>query len=201
MKKVFIFLLLSLFTVSCGPHYVDYFPYHDDGAPKPHVVFLPVIDNIKSKQTCNLSEEMTRTICFEMMNTGELFLLSPQEVQAGLASVGKADLFDCDQAFAQQFCESDFVAIVELIEQEFAPCVKEELSQMKLSARLKIIDLRSRTPRIVTQEILNENYLVCVASQISAKPDPFHVTTVGKAFRAFATTLSVRIENLILSSY
>jgi hypothetical protein len=201
MLRTLLLFVLSLFTISCGPHYADYFPYHDDGTPKPQVALLPVIDSSNIKVPCNLSEEMTKSIRYEIMNTGELFLLADQDVQAGLVKIGNADWFESDQAFVQQYCDSDFVAIVELINHEKSPCVKEGMSKLKLSARIKIVDLRCRNPRIIAQEIINNEYLVCLAQPVCPEAEPFHITSVGRAHRSFAIEIAIRMENLIISAY
>ena len=185
MSRILLFLFVSLFTISCGPRYVDYFPYHDDGTPKPQVALLPVIDVSSVNLPCNLSNDMTTSIRYEIRNSGELYLLSTEEINGALHHLGNIDSFDCDQAFAQQFCEANFIAVIEFVKQEVFPCIKEGMSLLKLSARIKIIDIRCKAPRVISQEIVSNDYLVCSA-QLLCESEPYQASSIGKAHRAFA---------------
>lgn len=38
--------VIALIMAGCsGPRYIDYFPYHDDGTPKPKVAVMPILDS------------------------------------------------------------------------------------------------------------------------------------------------------------
>lgn len=200
MLKTLLIIMISFLAVSCGPHYVDYFPYHDDGTPKPQVALLPVTDVSKVHMPWNVADELTQTLRYEIMNTGELFLFSKEEVQCGLTGV-QGDWFENDQAFAKAFCDADFVAMVELIAQETTPCNKEGVEKLTLRARIKVVDIRCRNPRVALQEIVSRDYLVCLQQGLCANPEPFHATSVGKAHRDFTANIACRLENVILSSY
>jgi hypothetical protein len=57
MLKIVLSFVLSLLAVGCGPRYVDYFPYHDDGRPKPKVVLLPVVDESTADLPWDVSQD------------------------------------------------------------------------------------------------------------------------------------------------
>lgn len=198
-KSLLSFMTLLILT-SCGPTYVDYFPYHDNGAPKPQVAMLPIADHSQAQLSCNLSEELDRNIRFEIMDKGELYVLSAQEMQEPLARIGKADYFQCDAALAQQFCEADFAVILEIICHKCTP-VKYGLSKLMVRTQIKIVDLRCRVPRIALQEIFDGEYSVCVEQGICAEKEPYYASSLAKAHRRYAADITERIQSVVLCSY
>lgn len=201
MLRILTLFSLALALASCGPHYVDYFPYHDDGTPKPQVALLPVIDASGCQSAWNIDLELTNCINYEMMDSGELFLLPGEEIQRAIVNIGNADWFESDQALAKQLCDADFLTVIELIQQKTCPSTRPGMSKLNLRARIKVVDLRCRGTRVVLQEITEGEYLVCTQAPLCNEPEPFQATSMGKAHRFFAGMLAKRIENVISSAY
>lgn len=215
MLQIVLSLLVTIMAVGCGPRYVDYFPYHDDGRPKPKVVIIPVVNTCDNVVPWDISKELTAGIRYEIMDNGELFLFSEEEVNSKLAQMGEVDFFTKEAVFAQNFCEADFVVMIEFMDQKycdeytvagcpvpFSPC-----REVVLKTRVKVIDLRSRCPRIVQQEILSDTYLVTPeCADVHGKfPETgraaYQSTSIGKAHQRMVSNLVSRMERVIKCSY
>lgn len=215
MVQIVLSLLVTLMAVGCGPRYVDYFPYHDDGRPKPKVVIVPVFNSCEDHVPWDISQELTSNMRYEIMNNGELFLFSQEEVNSKLAQIGPVDFFTKESLFAQSFCEADFLVMVEFMDQQFcdsytiagcsvpfSPC-----REVVLKTRIKVMDLRCRVPRIVQQEILSDTYLVTPeCADVHGKfPDTgtraYQSTSIGKAHQRMVSNLVTRMERVIKCSY
>lgn len=160
MFHVVLSALFALMAVSCGgPHYVDYFPYHDDGTPKPKVALIPVIDSSPSKLPWDVSLELSEGIYNELMNSGEIYVMVPQEIGPVWAKRDTIAFFGNDMTFCQEFRNADFIVAMEFIDQQMVasgPC--NNLLSMRI--RLKVLDVRCEKPRVVLYEIVKAEYLL-----------------------------------------
>lgn len=163
-------ILLSIF-VACvvtgcsGPRFIDYFPYNDNGIPKPRIALMPVISTQPGLPR-HFTEELTKSINYELMDHGKVFALSKNEIGPAWNRKAELDFFGKDLSFAKQFCHTDFVVALELIEHSWYPC--EEVSStcnrsctphsinqvLTIKMRVRVIDTRYKNPRIVHYEIL-----------------------------------------------
>ena len=173
MLNIVCLFLLSICAVGCGPRYVDYFPYHDDGAAKPKVVFLPIKGVCETDLEWDLSKKLTEAIHCQAMDDGVLFMYSPNEVEAGLRNIGDIDFFANDELLAKEFCEADFVVISELFSHDYehyefgqkkqkcgAPDCSRCETMLVMKFRVRVVDLRPRCPRVALQEIITNRYVV-----------------------------------------
>lgn len=194
-------LLVSVIVTGCGPHYVDYFPYHDDGTIKPHVALLPMYDELDVPLPFNASIDMTNIIHYELMDSGQLYLLPYCDIKEGLAKIGTVDFCGSDQALAEQFGEADFIVLIELINHKTDAANNSGLSQLTMKARLKIIDARCRKPRIALQEFICREYIVQGFTGIYETDSEHYEITYGRAHRWFADAISRRLEEVIRSVF
>ena len=163
MFQFVISAFLSLIVMGCGgPRYVDYFPYHDDGTLKPKVALMPIFDASQNALSWSLSEEISDGIYYELMNSGEFYVVSPREMGPGWMNRHSIDFFSNeDTSFVQEFKNTDFIVAMEIIERS---CVLCDLCthaikpfpdshpsnlNMTVRIRIKIMDIRSCTPKIV----------------------------------------------------
>lgn len=173
MNKVMMTLMTvcTMLMVACGgPRYVDYFPYHDDGMPKPKVAVVPLSDNSECGLGWNFAEEATQGLYYELMNSGQLYVLSPEEIGPAWNNRANYDFFGTECAYAKDFCGTDFVAAIELIEHSvvpYDPCTCTEITNpnvkvytkaILMRVRVKVVDIRCQKPRVVLFEIMKSLY-------------------------------------------
>lgn len=211
MIKLFFSLLLSLVAVGCGPRYVDYFPYNDDGTVKPAVALLPVIDSTGVNLPWSVSEALKGGIEYEIMNDGELYLLSREEIKDSLGKLTDYNFMIRNEALAEQFYNADFVVVPELMEYKLVPyevgsspgCLAAP-STLMIRLRLRIVDVRrTRCPRVILQEMITRSYMLPhgdenLFGQEGAMP-PYGYSTIGKVHKCFASYLVNRIEEVVRS--
>jgi len=153
MLRLFCLLVISLITTSCGgPRYVDFFPCYDNGVAKPRVAMLPVFDCANSRD--DVAEQITNGIRYMSMHHGDLFFLSKEEVDQDLSCIGNVNYFGHDLSFAKGFRGANYVAILELIENQY---IASKCS-LVMKVRIRIIDIRCEKPVIVLQEVFNGSY-------------------------------------------
>lgn len=209
MLKIFASLMMLLCLAGCGPHHVDYFPYHDDGTMKPHIALVPFIDSTGADVPWSLAQEMTLGVRYQAMDSGELYLLSRPEMLDGLAKTQNINLFDADLSYAKCFGNADFVVVCDLIEhqeQAYNKCV--HVCPLNLSgfvlvmkARLRIIDVRCQEPRVLLQEIVKLDQSIprcssnkCGFNLIPYGAESYPQTPYALAHRGFQDLIVRRIE-------
>lgn len=201
MYRIILTLFIILAATGCGPRYADYFPYHDDGTIKPHVAFLPMQNSLTVRLPSDITREMTNTIHYELMNSGELYVFSDEDIQQVTNTIGTVDFFDSDQKLVEQFCDADFIVLIDLIDHSQNCCADSNLSQLVIKARLKIIDARCRKPRLALQEIMTRDYLVCAFPGVYEHQNEHYSVSIGRAHRWFADAIAKRLEEVILSAH
>lgn len=209
MPRLLLAVLLCFLTLACGgPRYVDYFPYHDDGRPKPQVVLLPVVDCTRKNLPWDLSCEITNGLRDEVRNRGVLFLFSEEQAQEWLTQ-SKVDFFTNEETLAKVFCGADFIVLTEFLEHEYIPYHPPGIEYSSLppqtllsvKVRLKIIDLHLRYPRVVLQEVITRCFTNPCAPCSDLTSDAYAIAVVQKAHQQFLVSLTERIQEVICSSY
>ena len=158
MFRLFITLLAALVATSCsGPRYVDYFPYFDDGTPKPKVALMPIIDSTNCSLGWSFGEEVAQGIDCEFMNSGRFYVLSPREIGPAWNKVSEIDLTGGDLSYASEFRNTDFIVILELIDRDVDS--NEACRTLTTSVRIKVIDARCASPKIILHEVYKSNYM------------------------------------------
>jgi hypothetical protein len=160
---------IVLFVFSgCGPRYGDFFPYHDDGSLKPHVVLLPISDMSGNSE---LAEELMQGIRQRLMDNADLYIYSEESVNGQLdkAELTGTSFFTPDISYANKFGGADFVVATEIVECKSDlygdvadKCLPRHLKckdQFKLKLRMRVIDMRCEQPTVVLLEVFGRNYL------------------------------------------
>lgn len=169
MTRAIISTLMLLILSSCASKYGDFFPCHDDGCVKPHVVLLPVSDT-----TCHpeLAECLQNEIRGKLMCNGDLYLYSEESVNSQLNSAGlcNTSFFNPEINFASKFGGADFVVATEIVECRSDlygniedKCMPRHLrckDLFMLKIRMRVIDLRCGTPTVVLQEVFGRSMLI-----------------------------------------
>lgn len=210
MFRIAMLVLCCLTLVGCGgPHYVDFFPYHDDGTMKPRVALVPVFDSSKSDVPWSLSQELTQGMRYKIMDHGDLYLLSREELGPCLSKMSNLNVMGSDFSFLQNFDNTDFVVLMDLFQHEVIPPKKNVkivpgqinpgCYTLNLKMRIRIFDIRSCQPEVVLQEIISQE--CAVPSDISKKmqsvpygSEAFSRTCYGQAHQVLVDKAVRRIE-------
>lgn len=218
MFRIAIAALISIVAVACGgPRYVDYFQYHDDGTPKPKVAILPIIDSTHSGLGWDMTDEISQGIYYQLMNSGEFFVPSVTEMGPAASKVDQVDIFGTDLSYASEFTNTDFIVALELIEHTISPINTGNNSNkrfptlspcnrsLSIRVRIKIIDIRCQTPKIVLYEIFKTCYLLTPSKNINdcdsigwGAPG-YEKTPCGIAHDRLIRNLTARLEEVIWS--
>lgn len=159
-------LLLSFAVVGCATTSMPLARYHEDGRAKPVVAIASVIDATSSELPWSLSEELTDSIVHKVSDRGLLFVSSPD----GIALADNP--FGSDLSWVKrEFSEQEFAVFLELVEHEAVPAnmsrkqaanlsPNEVSTNLNMSLRLRVLDLRGSEPRIVLQEMVRDSYFI-----------------------------------------
>lgn len=213
MLHIFSIIFLGLMATACGgPRYVDFFPYYYDGAPKPKVAVIPLLDRTKSYlDAIDLSNELTLQIYERMRNDGLLYLVSQSRVQSSVCRLGQFDFFRSDEILSKEFNDVDFVVLTELIKHQDVRVpslgsrspLGDEMLHMQI--RLRVIDVRRCPPQVVLQEIFtywSPLSATCVRSSLATMdPESYRESVLGKVDRDNIRKLVARIESVIQGAY
>ena len=223
MLRILLLPILSILAcviTACGaPHYVDYFPYHDDGTLKPKVALIPIIDSSSNELSWNVSEELSQGVFYQLMDSGEFYVPSPKEIGPVWGKVRNIDFFNGDFLYAQDFHNTDFIVAMELIEHSTSPselplslpstkyskqCVAVN-RQLTARIRIKIIDIRCNTPKTVLYEVFKTSYALAPSkngidcTQITWQTEGYDKTPCGIAHERLIRNLAARLEEVIWS--
>lgn len=205
MLRIMISVFLVLIVGGCGPRYIDYFPCHDDGTPKPKVALMPII-NSTPELAWDLTEEIHEGIYYELMNSGEIYLVSPKEMGMGWTKRNVTDFLSNDHSYAKDFDHTDFIVSMEVIERSihaYDPCMPSHLT-MTMRIRIKILDIRFCEPKIVLYEIHKASYSgiqknADYENEICWNDERYERIFCGRAHQRIIYLLTKRIEEVIWS--
>lgn len=219
MFRFAILTFVALMAVGCsGPRYVDYFPYHDDGTPKPKLALIPVVDSSDCGLPWDVAKEITQGIHDHLMDTGEFYVPSPEEIGPIWAKTDQIDFFGNDLSYAGDFHNTDFIVALELLENTTNTCdscspdVKPRKQlymknrDLMTRVRIKIIDIRCAVPRIVLYEVFKTCYsLTPSKNAINCEEIPWGCegyanTACGIAHERLVRNLTARLEEVIWSA-
>lgn len=141
--------------------------YLDDGRKKPSVALLPVIDNMAYVWPWDLSKEFTQSIQSRIIRDNILFLSHGASLRQVMQKLGpQHNPFGKDINWIKTVCPGqDFAVFLELIEHSEDPILSSPndnpeqcATELHISLRVKVIDLRSLTPKIILQEIVHNHH-------------------------------------------
>ncbi len=152
--------ITSLFFISCSNN-TTVSKFYDDGRSKPVIAISSVIDSTTYELPWSLSEEFTHLIKNNLSTHKNIFLSLSDDVDASLTNTDNP--FDPDISWMQdKFDTNEFVVFLELIKHN--DVAKPNAINLDMSMRLRIIDVRSKKPKIILQECINDNYYISKGS-------------------------------------
>lgn len=137
----------------------------------PRVALLPVINECGEPLPWRLSDELTDHLGAALAKREGMALLGAEVGRSLAAELEHVDLFGPSLRDLRGDGRCDFVVATELIDHELVPYRGQKVQQLyaidgeigsilMMKLRLRVIDLRGESPRVVLQEIMNSNHLV-----------------------------------------
>lgn len=199
-------VLIALAAASCSHNQNDEMSrFHEDGRAKPSVAVASLLDTTSFDASWSLSEELTQGVMNLVAGTGEIFVHSQQE------SPFTENPFGADLSWMKrEFQGEEFVAFLELVEHEFIPVKakginpQEASSNLNMGVRLRVIDLRPESPKIVLQEMIRDSYFVpktLIPVDYSVEvwgTEGYRKTPMGIAHAQLVNEIAGRITDYIL---
>ena len=216
MKGKIIASLLLLAAFSCNkannqPEEVS--KYFDDGRAKACVAIASVIDSSSSDVNWNLSDEFTNLIKEKVNTKANLFLSTNIENEISTSK----NPFSSDISWVKDsFRENDFVVFAEIIQHKNIPVSKKnqkeeddsenitKATNLDMSIRIRIIDVRGNTPKIILQEKISDtmylpkSFLKIDYDKITWGTNEYQKTPLFIAHNSFTKDISARINEYII---
>ncbi len=193
--------LLALMCTSCAPNYRDTAFLQSTGRQKSIVAVLPVINHtVDGDLSWDLSMEFTDELCKRVDDSPKVYLLrdhGSRELARKLSTPNPAMI---PSAEINGLGAAEFVIVSELINH---PTRSELGSELNISMRVRVIDIRHDRPKVILQEMINNDpmlvreFVVCDYSKTPWGTDAFQHTPLGLAHNKFVREVVSRVENYI----
>lgn len=204
------FVSLALLAAACSttqPNFEMMSLYHEDGRAKPVVTVASMIDTTTYDCPWSLSEEMTSMIVKKMGETGRLFVHSNADFPFTENPFG-GDLSWVKREFQNQ----EFVVFLELVEHESSPALRgkrvsdsdESATNLNMAVRIRVLDLRAHTPKIVLQEMVRDSYYIPKTiiptnyDEIVWGSDEYPATPMAVAHKQLVQEIVSRVSDYVL---
>ncbi len=200
-------VLLGLLAVACNRNNDAMTRYHEDGRAKPVVAIASMIDTTSFDAPWSVSEELTSMVVQRVGQSGKIFVVSKEDDAFTENPFGQ-DL----EWVKREYPEQEFVVFLELVEHETAPAnpskknvpIQEMSTNLNMAIRLRIIDLRGASPKIVLQEMVRDSYFIPKTliptnySVVVWGSDEYRKSPMGIAHTQLVQEISARISDYIL---
>ena len=199
----------ALVCGGCARHYGDTSLYQISGRQKAVVAVLPVINQVVLADIpWDLSQELTDEIRKKVYESNRIYLhREPSSLEvAKLLSVPNHQVIS--RAATESLGDAEYVIVTEIIEQkEKAFRARSELGALMTCAlRVRVLDLRQSTPKVILQEVLDKDYVVarpymyCDYNKMAWGTEAFNYTPMGIAHSRLVRELVGRVEAYIEAS-
>jgi hypothetical protein len=203
-------LSLALLAVACSTKNQEMSLFHEDGRAKPAVAVASMIDTTTFDCAWSLSEEITSMIVNKIADSGKIF------VQSSVDSPFAENPFGSDLAWMKrEFQNQEFVVFLELVEHSTTPVLRgkktqntqsaqELASNLNMSVRIRVMDLRGATPKIVLQEMVRDSYYIPKSliptnyNEVVWGSPEYHITPMSIAHRQLTQEIVSRVSDYVL---
>jgi len=190
-------LFLIFLSSACGPRYVDYFPYTDEGELKPKVVLVPPSNELATEIDVGLRQQL--------MHHGDLYVLSSEDTTPVFQKMGNnTDWFSPNIEFTKKFKGADYIVALDVIDQQVVPYERgkyyplysaraQQCNQVwVIKIRVRIFELCQESSRVIHQEVFCSNHAFEAFS--GERSEDLYVSTATKRM---IRDLAERIELVI----
>ncbi len=191
----------------CAPRYGDTSLYQSSGRQKAIVAVLPVIDKTAGKDLpWDLSQELTDEIRKRVYESKQIYLLRDGGTIELAQQMTTPNPQDISTTIVDQLGSAEYAIVTEIVAQAEKPVIPghaEKGGVLDLEVRLRVVDLRKRTPRVILQEVLGQEVVIAGAymnydySQMAWGTESFNRTPLGMAHQRLVRDLVSRAEAYI----
>jgi hypothetical protein len=158
MRYIAIAIFSFLTFVSCSNDTSDNQTsrFYDDGRARPIVSICSVIDSTSCDLPWSLSEELTQLIRNELSSNKNIYV--SENIDEALTTSDNP--FDSDVNWMKnRFEDNEFLVFLELLKHN--EIKKDDVTtNLDMSVRLRIIDVRAKKPKVILQECISDNYYI-----------------------------------------
>jgi hypothetical protein len=216
LRVAMVFCLVALVAgcVRHGSGDRTHYDSEDRGGPvtAPVTALVPLIDRTTSKLPWDLSDELTSAIYNRLALKNKVHLVDSRKVHARVKKLGPAqNPFGDDLGWVRNvFNQEEFVIFLELVEHEEVPVPSETIhakdlpAELNISVRVRVLDLRSGSPRIVLQELIHDSHHIPRPFnrynfyQTIWGKEGFSISPLGLAHAQMTKEIATRLEDYIL---
>ncbi len=183
---------------------------------RPIVGFVPLIDHSRSDLNWSVSTELSKSIRQKLVQKNQLYMINEEPIAAQAEKAFSShDPFDVDTSWVRKsFPQNEFVVFTELMEHNETPIALKDTpdesadkpAELTLSVRVRVVDLRDKTPKIVLQEIIEQSHHIprqftkANFNQVPWGDEAFDVSPLGIAHSMLCKEIAARVEAYILIS-
>lgn len=215
MKRIFSSVgVLALILASCVPSYRDTALFQRSGRQKAIVAVLPVINRVSSEAVSwDLSKEFTDEIRNRVYDSSKMYLLREHGSRELAQQLNTPNPSKISKVALDNLGAAEFAVVTELIDQTQTPYGMRPTSEknplqgagavLNLSFRVRIIDLRHDTPKVILQEVVDHEQIIprayMVADYVKTPwgTEAFQRTPLGMAHAKIVRELVSRVETYI----
>lgn len=165
-----IFLIFILFLASCTKNNHDTSQaFLQDVKVKPIVAVVPMISSATYDLNWDISQELNLEVIHRLTQKNAFYLVDQDKLKKMLGNqINPQNFFGSHLAWMKKnFHHHEFVVFTELLEHHEMPLVfqKGQLpsdapAQLNMSVRLRIVDLRSFSPQLILEEVVEHSVTV-----------------------------------------
>lgn len=209
MPKKALCLAVAILLSSCAKQQKqEISKFTPDGSLKPTVAIVPVIDNSHSGLPWSVGEEFTLSITDNVTKKNKLYLQDTTSVHAITEQLREINNpFGGDIRWIKStFASNQFVVFLELLDHQEEALHKDSTTgpaELHMSMRVRIFDLTRETPRVILQEIVQEDHYIpkFFTRNLSYQPDwnqdGYNISPMGMAHAEFSQHIAKRIQHYI----
>ena len=207
MLRYFILCFCALAFTACKSNSPEEFTrYYEDGRAKPVIAIAPMIDTTSNEFSWSLADEMQSLIMNRIAQKGTLFV--NRDENAFIPS--SENPFGTDVSWVKrEFAPNEFVVFLELVEHESVPTSKtisatDSSSNLNMQIRVRIIDIRSNSPKIVLQEVIRDSYYITKNTlptdynMVTWGTDEYMITPMSQAHSKITKEVVERLNDYVL---
>ncbi len=180
--------------------------YHEDGRVKPSIIVTQLLDTSSFDVPWSLSEELTSLVTNNLSQNRALYVAEKEEISPSENPFGN----DLTWA-AKELNPYEFAVFLELVDHSYRPVMKENTQSLRdasinldMAVRVRVVDLRGGTSKIILQELVKESYYIPKTLQpvdyslITWGTSEYQKSPLAIAHAELARILSERLNDYIL---